>query len=119
MHVVTVNDYLARRDAAWMGQIYQFLGLTVGCIVPGLDEASRKQAYAADVTYGTNNEWLRLPARQHEVHARGHGPARLQLRHRRRGRQHPDRRGAHAADHLRPGRGQLELYRKVDSFIRA
>ena len=56
VHVVTVNDYLARRDAAWMGQIYQFLGLTVGCIVPGLDEASRKQAYAADITYGTNNE---------------------------------------------------------------
>src|SRR5918996_1477558 len=57
VHVVTVNDYLARRDAAWMGQIYQFLGLSVGCIVPGLDEASRKQAYATDVTYGTNNEF--------------------------------------------------------------
>jgi preprotein translocase subunit SecA len=57
VHVVTVNDYLARRDAAWMGQIYEFLGLTVGCIVPGLDEAARKQAYAADVTYGTNNEF--------------------------------------------------------------
>jgi preprotein translocase subunit SecA len=57
VHVVTVNDYLARRDAAWMGQIYQFLGLSVGCIVPGLDEASRKQAYGADVTYGTNNEF--------------------------------------------------------------
>src|SRR5918996_942815 len=57
VHVVTVNDYLARRDAAWMGQIYQFLGLTVGCIVPGLDEAARKQAYAADVSYGTNNEF--------------------------------------------------------------
>ncbi|MGH6902486.1 MAG: preprotein translocase subunit SecA, partial [Geminicoccaceae bacterium] len=57
VHVVTVNDYLARRDAAWMGQIYEFLGLSVGCIVPGLDEAARKQAYAADVTYGTNNEF--------------------------------------------------------------
>ena len=57
VHVVTVNDYLARRDAAWMGQIYQFLGLTVGCIVPGLDDAARKQAYAADITYGTNNEF--------------------------------------------------------------
>src|SRR5690606_18432541 len=57
VHVVTVNDYLARRDSAWMGQIYEFLGLSVGCIVPGLDEASRKQAYAADVTYGTNNEF--------------------------------------------------------------
>ena len=57
MHVVTVNDYLARRDADWMGQIYQFLGLSVGCIVPGLDEVARKQAYAADITYGTNNEF--------------------------------------------------------------
>ncbi|MGH6901666.1 MAG: preprotein translocase subunit SecA, partial [Geminicoccaceae bacterium] len=57
VHVVTVNDYLARRDAGWMGQIYEFLGLSVGCIVPGLDEAARKQAYAADVTYGTNNEF--------------------------------------------------------------
>ena len=55
--MVTVNDYLARRDAAWMGQIYEFLGLSVGCIVPGLDEAARKQAYAADITYGTNNEF--------------------------------------------------------------
>jgi preprotein translocase subunit SecA len=57
VHVVTVNDYLARRDAAWMGQIYEFLGLSVGCIVPGLDEPARKQAYAADITYGTNNEF--------------------------------------------------------------
>ena len=57
VHVVTVNDYLARRDAAWMGQIYQFLGLSVGCIVHGLTEDERRRAYAADVTYGTNNEF--------------------------------------------------------------
>ncbi len=57
VHVITVNDYLARRDAAWMGEVYEFLGLSVGCIVPGLDEAERKQAYACDVTYGTNNEF--------------------------------------------------------------
>ena len=57
VHVVTVNDYLARRDAEWMGEIYQFLGLSVGCIVPGLDEVARKQAYGADITYGTNNEF--------------------------------------------------------------
>src|SRR5918994_1183357 len=57
VHVVTVNDYLARRDADWMGQIYRFLGLTVGVIVPNLDEASRKQAYGSDITYGTNNEF--------------------------------------------------------------
>ena len=56
VHVVTVNDYLARRDAEWMGQIYKFLGLTVGVIVHGLDDAQRKAAYECDVTYGTNNE---------------------------------------------------------------
>src|SRR5208337_3821459 len=55
VHVVTVNDYLARRDAEWMGQIYTFLGMTVGVIVHGLDDDQRRQAYAADVTYGTNN----------------------------------------------------------------
>ncbi|MCP1336143.1 preprotein translocase subunit SecA [Futiania mangrovi] len=57
VHVVTVNDYLARRDAEWMGQIYRFLGLTVGCVVPNLDHVARQQAYAADITYGTNNEF--------------------------------------------------------------
>jgi preprotein translocase subunit SecA len=56
VHVVTVNDYLARRDADWMGQIYRFLGLTVGCIVHELDDMQRKEAYLCDVTYGTNNE---------------------------------------------------------------
>jgi len=57
VHVVTVNDYLARRDAAWMGEIYKFLGLSVGIIVHGLDDVQRKASYAADVTYGTNNEF--------------------------------------------------------------
>ena len=56
VHVVTVNDYLAKRDAEWMGQIYGFLGLTVGVIVHGLEDPERKAAYACDVTYGTNNE---------------------------------------------------------------
>jgi len=56
VHVVTVNDYLARRDAEWMGRLYEFLGLSVGVIVPGLDGGERKLAYAADVTYATNNE---------------------------------------------------------------
>ena len=55
-HVVTVNDYLARRDAAWMGQIYTFLGMTVGVVVPQVGEEERRAAYAADITYGTNNE---------------------------------------------------------------
>ncbi|MFN4211790.1 MAG: DEAD/DEAH box helicase, partial [Devosia sp.] len=57
VHVVTVNDYLARRDAAWMGQIYNFLGLSYGIIVHGLTDAERKAAYGADITYGTNNEF--------------------------------------------------------------
>ncbi len=57
VHVVTVNDYLARRDAEWMGEIYGFLGLTTGVIVNGLDNAERREAYAADITYGTNNEF--------------------------------------------------------------
>lgn len=57
VHVVTVNDYLASRDAEWMGQIYRFLGLTVGCIVHGLDDDERRVAYNSDVTYGTNNEF--------------------------------------------------------------
>jgi preprotein translocase subunit SecA len=57
VHVVTVNDYLAKRDSEWMGQIYRFLGLTVGCIVHGLDDNERREQYNADVTYGTNNEF--------------------------------------------------------------
>src|SRR5436309_5585753 len=57
VHVVTVNDYLARRDSEWMGQIYKFLGLSVGVIVHGLDDAERKEAYSRDITYGTNNEY--------------------------------------------------------------
>jgi preprotein translocase subunit SecA len=56
VHVVTVNDYLAKRDAEWMGRIYKFLGLNVGCIVHELDDDQRRQQYACDVTYGTNNE---------------------------------------------------------------
>lgn len=57
VHVVTVNDYLARRDAEWMGKIYNFLGLSVGIIVHGLDDEERQRAYASDITYGTNNEF--------------------------------------------------------------
>ena len=57
VHVVTVNDYLARRDAEWMGRIYKFLGLTVGIIVHDLDDEERRASYASDITYGTNNEF--------------------------------------------------------------
>ncbi|HKL26976.1 MAG TPA: preprotein translocase subunit SecA, partial [Desulfuromonadales bacterium] len=57
VHVVTVNEYLARRDAEWMGAVYRFLGLTVGCVVHGMTDAQRKEAYGANITYGTNNEF--------------------------------------------------------------
>ncbi len=57
MHVITVNDYLASRDAEWMGQIYRKLGLTVGVIVHGLSFPERREAYGCDITYGTNNEF--------------------------------------------------------------
>ncbi len=57
VHVVTVNDYLAKRDSEWMGQVYSFLGMTTGVIVHGLDDNERKDAYAKDITYGTNNEY--------------------------------------------------------------
>nr|WP_320050281.1 preprotein translocase subunit SecA [uncultured Desulfuromonas sp.] len=57
VHVITVNDYLAKRDSDWMGQVHRFLGLTVGCIIHGISDEERKAAYASDVTYGTNNEF--------------------------------------------------------------
>jgi len=57
VHVITVNDYLAKRDAEWMSQVYEFLGLTVGCIIPNLSNEERRAAYNADITYGTNNEF--------------------------------------------------------------
>src|SRR6202034_3262418 len=78
VHVVTVNDYLAKRDAEWMGQIYTFLGLTVGVIVHGIDDEQRKKAYDCDVTYGTNNElgfdYLRdnMKYRLEDMGPRGH-----------------------------------------------
>src|SRR4030088_723038 len=78
VHVVTSTDSLARRDSEWMGQIYNFLGLTVGVIVHGLDDAERKNAYACDITYGTNNEYgfdyLRdnMKYRREDMAQRGH-----------------------------------------------
>ena len=106
VHVVTVNDYLAKRDSEWMGQIYRFLGMTVGCIVHGLSDEERREAYAADITYGTNNEFGFDYLRDNMKYAlntmtqRGHAYAivdEVEL--------HPGRRSAHAADHLRPHRG--------------
>ena len=78
VHVVTVNDYLAKRDSEWMGQIYNFLGLTTGVIVHGLDDEQRKKNYDCDVTYGTNNElgfdYLRdnMKYRMEDMVQRGH-----------------------------------------------
>ncbi len=110
VHVVTVNDYLARRDSGWMGQIYGFLGLTTGVIVHGLDDAERKTAYACDITYGTNNEYgfdyLRdnMKYRLEDMVQRGHFYAIVDEVD-----FDPDRRGAHAADHLRPARRPLRI----------
>ena len=76
--MVTVNDYLASRDAGWMAQIYNFLGMTVGCIVHGLEDAERREQYACDITYGTNNEfgfdYLRDNMKHHltDMAQRGH-----------------------------------------------
>ena len=78
VHVVTVNEYLARRDSEWMGKVYRYMGLTVGLIIPGLDNEQRRKAYAADITYCTNNElgfdYLRdnMAIYQTELVQRGH-----------------------------------------------
>ncbi len=105
VHVVTVNDYLARRDADWMGQIYRFLGMTVGVIVPNLSDEQRREAYGSDITYGTNNEFGFDYLRDNMKYSRA---AMVQRPF------HyaivdevdfdPHRRGADAADHLGPDR---------------
>ena len=105
VHVVTVNDYLARRDATWMAPVLNALGVNVGVIQAMMPPRSAPP----DVRRGRHLRHqlrvrLRLPARQHGLLARGVRPARPRLRHRRRGRQHPDRRGADAAHHLGPPR---------------
>jgi preprotein translocase subunit SecA len=99
VHLVTVNDYLARRDAEWMGRLYNFLGLSVGVNVPGMDRAEKQAAYGCDITYGTNNEYGFDYLRDNMVHDMGdrvQRPLAYAI--------DPDRRSAHAADHQRPGR---------------
>ncbi len=116
VHVVTVNEYLAQRDADWMGPVYRFLGLTVGVIKSNQSVDEKRAAYAADITYGTNNEFgFDYLARQPRVSARGPRPTHAELRDRRRGRLDPDRRGAHAADHLGPLRGEHRALRADQS----
>ncbi len=118
VHVVTVNDYLARRDSEWMGQIYSFLGLSVGVIVHGLTDEERRIAYAADVTYGTNNEfgfdYLRdnMKYALEQMTQRGHNYAIV------------DEVDSILVDEARtpliisgPTEDQSEFYRKVDALI--
>ena len=123
VHVVTVNDYLARRDAEWMGLVYHALGLSVGVVIPGMEEAAKKVAYDADITYATNNElgfdYLRdnMKSDLAQVLQRDHYFAivdEVEL--------DPDRRGAHAAHHLRPEPGPLRALhrdRQADPQARA
>ena len=107
VHLVTVNDYLAQRDADWMGRIYRFLGLTVGVNLSQMEHDAKQAAYAADITYGTNNEFGFDYLRDNMVFEASQRVQRaLSLRDRRRSRLDPDRRGAHAAHHLRAGRRQ-------------
>jgi preprotein translocase subunit SecA len=106
VHLITVNDYLASRDAEWMGRIYRFLGLSVGVNLSQMAHDEKQAAYAADITYGTNNEFGFDYLRDNMVYSADERVQRgLSLRHRRRSGLDPDRRGAHAADHFRPGRG--------------
>ena len=106
VHVVTVNDYLATRDAEWMGRVHRWLGLTVGRIGSDIDDPVGEAGRLRGRHHLRDQQRvrLRLPARQHGPLARDHGPAGPRLRHRRRGRLHPDRRGPDAAHHLGPGR---------------
>jgi preprotein translocase subunit SecA len=118
VHVVTVNDYLASRDADWMGKVYNFLGLTVGCIVAGLSDAERRAAYHCDITYGTNNEfgfdYLRdnMKYAVEDMAQRGHHYAII------------DEIDSILIDEARtpliisgPTDDKSELYRRVDTFI--
>ena len=103
VHIVTVNDYLARRDSEWMGKIFRFLGMTVGVIQHDLNDAERQVAYACDITYGTNNEFGFDYLRDNMKFELAHYVARTQLRDRGRGGQHPHRRGANPAHHFGSG----------------
>ena len=105
VHIVTVNEYLARFHSEWMGKVYRFLGLTVGLIEHDMDAPARQAAYACDITYGTNNEFGFDYLRDNMVTYKERMVQRpLNFANRRRGGLHPHRRGAHAADHLRPRR---------------
>ena len=116
VHVVTVNDYLARRDSEWMGRLYKFLGLSVGVIQHGLDDQQRRESYVSDITYGTNNEFGFDYLRDNMKFDLAHCVQRdTSLRDRRRSGLDPDRRSPNAADHFRPERrihGQVLPHRQ-------
>ena len=101
VHIVTVNDYLAKRDSEWMGRMYRFLGMSVGLLQNGMPLEQKRPAYDADVTYGTNSEFGFDYLRDNMVTRRPPPCSAAALRHRRRGGLHPDRRGPHPAHHLR------------------
>ena len=91
-----MNDYLASRDAEWMGHLHRFLGLSVGCNLSQMDHETKQAAYAADITYGTNNEFGFDYLRDNMVSPSVSGATQPQLRDRGRGRLDPDRRGKNA-----------------------
>jgi len=103
VHVVTVNDYLARRDSEWMGRIYRFLGMTVGVVVPHQPPPEKAAAYAADITYATNNE-LGFDYLRDNMAFSMADKVQPELRDCRRGRLDSHRRGPHTADHQRSDR---------------
>ena len=113
VHLVTTNDYLAKRDAEWNRPVFERLGMTVGYIQNMMPFAERREAYAADITYGTNSEFGFDYLRDNmAVYQGGPGPAQPLLRDRGRGRLDPDRRGTDSADHLRRARdGRDDLLR--------
>ncbi len=117
VHVVTVNDYLAERDAGWMGPVYDYLGVSVGAILSRMDNDARKAAYAKDITYGTNNEfgfdylrttWL-VPGRA--------GAAGTQLLRGGRDRLHPHRRGAHPLIISGPAEDDTSKFNEVNRLV--
>ena len=113
VHLVTVNDYLAKRDAEWMGPVYEALGMRASFIRNQMPFAERKEAYAADITYGTNSEFGFDYLRDNMATSlQGTVQPQPRLRDRRRGGLDPHRRGAHAAHHLRrAGDGGADVLR--------